>query len=144
VFLDDVFVPDNDILGQINEGWRLARGTLANERVEMSRCDDGAVLDHVGAVVAQGISNSLLAQRGVLTRIEGPQPGAQAALQKLLGVRRHQRAAELAMQLAGVHSICAGAESREFLTTRSLSIAGGSTQILSSPVAERLLGLPRD
>jgi alkylation response protein AidB-like acyl-CoA dehydrogenase len=36
VFLDDVFVPDDCVLGRVNDGWRLARATLANERVEMN------------------------------------------------------------------------------------------------------------
>ena len=36
VFFDDVFVPDEMVVGQVNDGWRLARTTLANERVAMA------------------------------------------------------------------------------------------------------------
>jgi alkylation response protein AidB-like acyl-CoA dehydrogenase len=42
VFLDDVFVPDDCVLGPVNDGWRLARATLANERVEMNTGTLGA------------------------------------------------------------------------------------------------------
>ena len=35
VFLDDVFVPDDCVVGEVNDGWKLARTTLANERVAM-------------------------------------------------------------------------------------------------------------
>ena len=37
VFLDDVFVPDDCLVGEVNKGWRIARTTLANERVSLSR-----------------------------------------------------------------------------------------------------------
>ena len=37
VFLDDVFVPDDLVVGEVNGGWRVARTTLANERVSLSR-----------------------------------------------------------------------------------------------------------
>ena len=37
VFLDEVFVPDDCVVGEINKGWRIARTTLANERVSLSR-----------------------------------------------------------------------------------------------------------
>ena len=37
VFLDDVFVPDDCVVGDVNSGWRVARTTLANERVSLSQ-----------------------------------------------------------------------------------------------------------
>ncbi|HEX4061224.1 MAG TPA: acyl-CoA dehydrogenase [Streptosporangiaceae bacterium] len=37
VFLDDVFVPDDCVVGEINGGWKVARSTLANERVSLSQ-----------------------------------------------------------------------------------------------------------
>jgi alkylation response protein AidB-like acyl-CoA dehydrogenase len=159
VFLDDVFVPDDCVLGEVNDGWRLARATLANERVEMNtgtlgprtldlltlteKCDDAAVLDQVGLLVAQATANSLLAHRALLNRMNGAQPGAEASLHKLLGVRQRQQVAELTLSLKGTDGICTGPDTHEFLLTRALSIAGGSAQILASLVAERLLGLPR-
>jgi alkylation response protein AidB-like acyl-CoA dehydrogenase len=154
-----VFVPDDCVLGQVNDGWRLARSTLANERVEMNTgtlggptvsalsltkdCDDDVVLDEVGRVVALATANSLLAHRSLLDRMNGAQPGDEASLHKLLGVRQRQQVAELLVTLKGADGICNGPDSHEFLLTRALSIAGGSAQILLSLVAERMLGLPR-
>jgi alkylation response protein AidB-like acyl-CoA dehydrogenase len=159
VFLDDVFVPDDCVLGDVNDGWRLARSTLANERVEMNTgtlggptlkllslskgIDDQVILDRVGMLVAQATANSLLAHCSVLDRMSGMQPGAEASLQKLLGVRQRQQVAEVILTLKGAAGICIGADSHEFLLTRALSIAGGSAQVLQSLVAERMLGLPR-
>jgi alkylation response protein AidB-like acyl-CoA dehydrogenase len=159
VFLDDVFVPDDCVLGPVNDGWRLARATLANERVEMNtgtlgaptvnllalseKCSDAAALDQVGALTAQALANSLLSHRTLLARIQGAQPGAEASLHKILGVRQRQNVAELTLQLKGFHGVCSGPETHEFFLTRALSIAGGSAQVLLSLVAERLLGLPR-
>jgi alkylation response protein AidB-like acyl-CoA dehydrogenase len=159
VFLDDVFIPDDAVLGQVNDGWRLARSTLANERVEMNtgtlgaptlnllalseKCDDAVVLDKAGALTAQAVANSLLAHRSLLDRMRGAQPGAEASLQKILGVRQRQQVAELALQLRGFHGVSTGPEAHEFFLTRALSIAGGSAQVLMSLVAERMLGLPR-
>lgn len=159
VFLDDVFVSDDCVLGRVNDGWRLARSTLANERVEMNtgtlgaptrkllslsaKVDDHAVAEETGGLVAQAIANSLLAHRALLDRIGGAPPGVEASLHKLLGVRQRQEVAELTLRLAGIEGQCAGADSFEFLLTRALSIAGGSAQVLATLVGERMLGLPR-
>ena len=161
VFLDDVFVPDECVVGQVNDGWRLARTTLANERVQMGGGstlgprmeemltladgnDDPLVVDRLGYLIAQAMSNALLAHRSLLDSLAGGQPGSESAIQKIVGVRERQAAAEFQLQLAGEAGLLEGPVMREFLTTRANSIAGGSTQILLSLVAERLLGLPRD
>jgi len=157
VFLDDVFVPDADVVGVPGGGWRLARTTLANERVaigsgsavgesvrnllstvDLSRLDDGA-LERLGGLVAQGSAGSVLDLRAALRRLGGQDPGAESSVRKLLGVRHRQDVAEFALELDG-ESVAA---QREFLLTRCLSIAGGTTQVLLSLTAERLLGLPR-
>lgn len=161
VFLDDVFVPDDCVVGEVNDGWRLARTTLANERVQMGGGstlgprmeelitlaegnDDPLVVDRLGYLIAQAMSNALLAHRALLDSLAGGQPGAESAVQKIIGVRERQAAAEFQLQLGGDAGLLEGPLMREFLTTRANSIAGGSTQILLSLVAERLLGLPRD
>lgn len=161
VFLDGVFVPDDCVVGEVNDGWRLARTTLANERVKMAGGstlgdrmekmltlaegnDDPLVVDRLGYLIAQTMSNALLAHRTLLASISGGQPGSESAVQKIVGVRQRQAAAEFQLELAGDAGLLEGPVMHEFLTTRAISIAGGSTQILQSLVAERLLGLPRD
>ncbi|UOZ11469.1 acyl-CoA dehydrogenase [Amycolatopsis sp. WQ 127309] len=165
VFLDDVFVPDADVVGEPNGGWRLARTTLANERVaigggsavgesvqqlvstvDVSALDDVA-RDRLGELVAQGVAGSVLDLRAALRRLGGQDPGAESSVRKLLGVQHRQDVAEFALTLAGTAALAAtgpaAAAHHEFLMTRCLSIAGGTTQVLRSLTAERLLGLPR-
>jgi 3-oxochol-4-en-24-oyl-CoA dehydrogenase len=113
VFLDDVFVPDECLVGAPGDGWRIAMTTLASER------------DAIGG-------------QDVLT-IRGVHP----AVRKLLGVEQRQAAAEAALVALGPAGAVASEQGEEFLLTRCLSIAGGTTQILLNQVAERVLGLPR-
>ncbi|WP_328607867.1 acyl-CoA dehydrogenase family protein [Amycolatopsis sp. NBC_00345] len=163
VFLDEVFVPDADVVGEPGAGWRLARTTLANERVAIgsgSAVGEGvenlvaaltgsaalgeAARERLGALVGEGSACSVLDLRATLRRLDGRSPGAESGVRKLLGVRHRQEVAELALDLLGPSALESGGEvPHEFLLTRCLSIAGGTTQILRTAAAERLLGLPR-
>ena len=101
-------------------------------------------LDRLGELVAFGVAGSVLDLRAALRRLEGQDPGAESSVRKLLGVQHRQEVAEFALELAGAGALVAGdARQHEFLLTRCLSIAGGTTQVLRSLTAERLLGLPR-
>jgi hypothetical protein len=162
VFLERVFVPDADVVGEVGGGWALARTTLANERVAIG---SGSALgqaverllesalpadarERIGALVAQGSVVSLLELRATLLRLGGQDPGPGSAVRKLIGVRHRQEVAEAALTLAGPDGAAADGESaalvHEFLLSRCHSIAGGTTQILLSLVGERILGLPRE
>ncbi|MEU8417118.1 acyl-CoA dehydrogenase [Amycolatopsis japonica] len=158
VFLDDVFVPDEMVVGEIDGGWRLARTTLANERVALgsgsavgegvenllATLGDGADLEELGALIADGSACSVLDLRATLRRLDGQDPGAESSVRKLLGVRHRQAVAEFALESLGERALVDGDPAQhEFLLTRCLSIAGGTTQVLLSLTAERLLGLPR-
>jgi alkylation response protein AidB-like acyl-CoA dehydrogenase len=168
VFLDDVFVPDNCVVGAPGEGWRLARGTLEFERVAMGRgsslgdgvetlietvraaglTEDQGVRDRLGALIADGLAVSLLDLRSTLRRLDGQRGSAESAVAKLVGVDHRQAVAEAALLLCGPDGATVDGASAEpvhqFLLTRCLSIAGGTTQILLNLVAERVLGLPRE
>jgi alkylation response protein AidB-like acyl-CoA dehydrogenase len=163
VFLDDVFVPDEMVVGTVDDGWRLARTTLANERVAMATSKLGKsteravalVGEHttaaqrarVGHTVALSTVCSLLGVRTVLRSLAGQGPGPESSVAKLLGVRSRQDSAELVVELHGPRGVLATDDVRadlwELLNTRCLSIAGGTTQILRNVAAERILGLPR-
>ncbi len=168
VFLDQVFVPADCLVGQLGDGWRIARTTLATERVAMVRggglsaeleelltaaadgfvAADPSAIDQIGARVAEALALSALDDRLVAQAGVAGGAGAGAAVRKLLGVTHRQSVAETALVLLGSRSAAADGHAasvvQEFLLTRCLSIAGGTTQILLTLVAERVLGLPRE
>jgi 3-oxochol-4-en-24-oyl-CoA dehydrogenase len=84
---------------------------------------------------------SLLDLQAVMAARTGGDPSSLAAVRKLVGVGHRQAVAEAALEIAGTAD---GQAVQEFLLTRCLSIAGGTTQILLTLVGERLLGLPRE
>jgi alkylation response protein AidB-like acyl-CoA dehydrogenase len=167
VFLDEVFVPDECVVGEVNDGWKLARTTLANERVAMgsklggsteraielmaerdTEPEHGTDAARVGHQVALATVCQLLGVRSTLRSIAGQGPGAESSVAKLLGVRNRQEASELVVDLHGPAALFSddpkiADDVHEMLLTRCLSIAGGTTQILRNVVAERVLGLPR-
>ncbi|HWN34591.1 MAG TPA: acyl-CoA dehydrogenase family protein, partial [Pseudonocardia sp.] len=160
VFLDDVLVPDDCLVGPPHGGWALARTTLANERVAMGGgsslgeaverllASAPAPDERLGALVAQGLAVSLLELRATLRRLDGEDPGAESSVRKLVGVRHRQDVAEAALELAGPDGAAGDGASaalvHEFLLSRCHSIAGGTTQILSTLAGERILRLPRE
>jgi len=161
VFLDNVFVPDEMVVGTVNDGWRLARTTLANERVAMAvgtalgnpmeellnvlaEMDlDVAQQDRLGRLIATAQTGALLDQRIAQLALGGQDPGAQSSVRKLIGVRYRQALAEYAMDVSEGGGLVANRAVFDFLNTRCLTIAGGTEQILLTLAAERLLGLPR-
>ncbi|AZG46000.1 acyl-CoA dehydrogenase [Gordonia insulae] len=162
VFLDGVVVPDDCVVGEINGGWRLARTTLANERVamggsglgkemeallrqieQMPRALESGELADLGTLVADAHVGRVVDARSVTRRLAGHDPGALSSVRKLIGVRHRQAVPEFALDLLGVDGVAAGDSSDGFLQNRCLSIAGGTTQILRTAAAERILGLPR-
>jgi alkylation response protein AidB-like acyl-CoA dehydrogenase len=169
VFLDDVFVPDDCVVGAVNDGWRAARTTLANERVYMgggSTIAGGVVgimkmlqaagleedpdrLDELGGLVTVGHALGVLGFRLTLAALSGANPsGSEASVRKLLGTRFDQRIGEVGLSLFGPDGIVdegdAAAWIYQFLFNQALTIAGGTSDIQRNVIAERLLGLPRD
>jgi alkylation response protein AidB-like acyl-CoA dehydrogenase len=161
VFFDDVFVPDEMVVGQVNGGWPLARTTLANERIAMAsggaldkgmehlleildgRDLDAAELDQLGGLIVAAQVGSLLDQLIAKMALGGHDPGAPSSVRKLIGVRYRQLLAEVIMESYPGSGIVDSPDVRYFLNTRCLSIAGGTEQILLTVAGERLLGLPR-
>ncbi|GAB4597702.1 acyl-CoA dehydrogenase [Mycobacterium avium subsp. hominissuis] len=161
VFLDNVFVPDEMVVGEVNDGWRLARTTLANERVAMASGTalgnpmeellellstlplDSAQQDRLGRLIVTAQTGALLDQRIAQLAVGGQDPGAQSSVRKLIGVRYRQALAEYTMDVSEGGGLVHNRAVYDFLNTRCLTIAGGTEQILLTVAAERLLGLPR-
>jgi 3-oxochol-4-en-24-oyl-CoA dehydrogenase len=163
VFLDGVFVSDDLLVGEVNDGWKIARATLVNERIAIAGgssigeevekllavatdrglTTDPAVLERLGSLISEGLAGSLLGLRSTLRQLGGKDGGAESSVRKLVGVRHRQAVAEIGLDLLGTDGAVAGEQLRSFLLTRCLSIAGGTTQVLLTLAAERILGLPR-
>ena len=161
VFFDDVFVPDDCVVGAVDGGWPLARTTLANERVAIAtggaldkgmehllgvigdRVLDGAEADLLGGLITLAQVGSLLDQLIARLAVGGHDPGAPSSVRKLIGVRYRQGLAEAVMDFLDGAGIVDSPDVKYFLNTRCLSIAGGTEQILLTVAGERLLGLPR-
>jgi len=149
VFFDNARLPADCLVGEVDEGWRLAKATLANERVSLS--SGGAlwgsgpsVQDLVDLVKKDGpVPDSVLRQRLVKTWIEGEvlrlirlrtlsarlagrTPGPEASVQKLLADEHGQHVMEVAKDLAGTSGLLAGSGPRGELPG---SLRGGATEI---------------
>ncbi|BBX05712.1 acyl-CoA dehydrogenase [Mycolicibacterium aichiense] len=161
VFFDDVFVPDDMVVGTVNDGWRLARTTLANERVAMAQGTalgnpveemlrsvaarelDTALQDQTAKLILSAQAGSLLDQRIAQLAVGGQDTSAEASARKLIGVRHRQALAEFRQELSDSGGLTVDGFVHDFLNTRCLTIAGGTEQILLTMAGERLLGLPR-
>ncbi|MCV7346898.1 acyl-CoA dehydrogenase [Mycolicibacterium rhodesiae] len=161
VFFDDVFVPDDMVVGTVNDGWRLARTTLANERVAMAQGTalgnpveemlrsvagrelDTALQDQTAKLILSAQAGSLLDQRIAQLAVGGQDTSAEASARKLIGVRHRQALAEFRQELSESGGLTVDGFVHDFLNTRCLTIAGGTEQILLTMAGERLLGLPR-
>ncbi|MFD7715865.1 acyl-CoA dehydrogenase [Streptomyces sp. NPDC059814] len=164
VYFDDVTLPADALVGEAGGGWQVARNTLGNERVHMadqmtfdtglealidrSAGLDGACRARIGALAAEAHALACIGLRTTLQQVSGLEPGAGAAVRKLIQTAHQQKVAELALELLGpAGAVAEGAGERAvhgFLMSRCLTIAGGTTQVQLNVVAERILGLPRD
>jgi 3-oxochol-4-en-24-oyl-CoA dehydrogenase len=163
VFLTDVFVPDDCVIGRVHDGWRAGRTTLANERVTMGSGasigpglgaalalvgDDRLALSELGGLLAEAHALAALRTRTTLRSITGAGPGPESSVLKLLSVIHDQRVQEVGMFLHGpdaaLHEGEVAGWVHGFLWNRSLTIAGGTSEIQRNVIGERLLGLPRD
>jgi alkylation response protein AidB-like acyl-CoA dehydrogenase len=169
VFLNDVFVPDDQVVGQVDGGWPLARTTLANERVAMGSGSsfgggieallalvesigpdhlDPADVDELGALLAEAHCLSAMGRRAAYRALAGAPPGPESSVRKLLGAEHDQRVQEFGLRLLGAEGATtdgvAGQWTFGFLANRCLTIAGGTSEVQRNVIGERLLGLPRD
>ncbi len=165
VFFSDVFVPDSRLVGQPGEGWRLARTTLGNERVNIAaglgrRRDLPAdflgtlaenppqeVLRQVGALTADINAFGALSQRMLLRQISGLQPGAEASVLKVASAWNDafQRRAVMDWQGAEAATLdgAGGEMSQQYLSIPPLLIGGGTLEIQLNVIGELVLGMPR-
>jgi alkylation response protein AidB-like acyl-CoA dehydrogenase len=164
VFLDNVFVPADLMVGQPGEGWRLARTTLGNERVSIGSGMGGprdvparlarqldvtgpAVTRDVGALTAQLNAFDALVRRNLLRQLSGLHPGAEASILKVVSAQLTADVRRAALGWAGpaggVVGAGEGGPAQALLSVPPTLIGGGTAEIQLNVIAEQVLGLPR-
>ena len=168
VFFNDVFIPDDDVVGPVNGGWTVARATLGNESVSIGGGQGGmsvppdaliAPLDahperlaggagRVGRYIANSQAIDMLNLRSAHRAVAGGGPGPEGNVTKLvLSENGHEAAAILAALTGGDTAFLDGPSAMSgmlVLMHRAMSIAGGTSEIKRNQIGERILGLPRD
>jgi alkylation response protein AidB-like acyl-CoA dehydrogenase len=166
VFLDDVFVPDDHLVGGAGQGWTVASTTLAHERgtnfpfkeevvhegylsalfaqaVRLGTFDDPAVRDglvdgYVALVVLRTHNWRTLSKLA-----HGGEPGPESSWVKLTWSAMTQQLSETALSVLGPEAPLWGRWQRQWLWSKAASIAGGTSEVQRTIIGERILGLPR-
>jgi hypothetical protein len=171
VFFDDVRVPADALLGPVNDGWQIATTTLSHERAgaarlytemqvrladlvaDLAQCpqrgvnagrpvlDDPTTLRRLGEIALRIKYLEVLCHRSISAILHGGDAFGSASLAKTIWSEVGQDIAALAFDLLG--SQAGGHRWADYrLTSRALTIAGGTTQINKNITAQRVLGLP--
>jgi alkylation response protein AidB-like acyl-CoA dehydrogenase len=163
IFLTDVRVPRDALLGPLNEGWRVAMTTLAYERGTVANLhlglrkkiadlldvarrtpagQDPVVRQKLARVYLEGELLKLLSQRAISGTLHGREMGPESSIAKLVWSEAEQHLGEVAGDVLGPEANT-GRWGRDRVSMRSFTIAGGTTQVNKNIIAQRVLGLPR-
>jgi alkylation response protein AidB-like acyl-CoA dehydrogenase len=166
LFIEEARIPDENVLGGVGNGWKVALTTLMNERAglgfflqvrlrqlldqlfeEAGRrglLEDPVVADKLADLHVRTEILRLTAYRGLSAIEKYGQPGPEGSLVKWMWSQTNQQLVQLAVDLLGPEGLTFGSRwSYELLRARGNTIEGGTTEILKNIVAERVLGLPK-
>src|SRR3954471_2014671 len=166
LFIEEARIPDENVLGGVGNGWKVALTTLMNERAGLGfflqvrlrqllddlfdaaaaagKLGDAHVADALADLYVRTEVLRLTAYRGLSAIEQFGQPGPEGSLVKWLWSETNQMLTQMAPALVGPEALTAGTPwSYELLRARGNTIEGGTTEILRNIVAERVLGLPR-
>lgn len=170
MFLDDVHVPEDRVLGELGDGWRVALTTLSFERGSLAfatsaeaeaalerlivrvrdagLADDADVQREIGRLAADVRSLSLTTMRQMSALSHGNAPGGDGSAVKLAWAQTMQAMTRLAVSLGGDAGVTTDAVDdaawvSDFLRAKGNSVEGGTDEVQRSIIAERVLGLPR-
>lgn len=174
VFLDEVRVPRSALLGAVDDGWHVATRTLSNERAGVAvmylhlrrkldrllhqasqpgpdgrrPADTPVARDALASRYVEVRILELLAKRMLGAMLAGRIPGPEGSVIKLAWAAADQALCRTAVDVLGQASIDGtdgtGTWAWELLSSRSLSIAGGTTEVNKNIIGERVLGLPKE
>ncbi|MEZ5374974.1 MAG: acyl-CoA dehydrogenase family protein [Acidimicrobiales bacterium] len=159
VFLTDVVIPADSLLGPINEGWGVGMATLTNERGSIGAAQIAMQrrLDAMVALGAQAEQQLGAVERDRLTRLvargqsllamgkrQGPAASVGSSLGKLGTTEMAFDNAVLKAELRGPEGMLWNADTKGLTAAPGGRIAGGSSQIQRSIIGERILGLPKE
>jgi alkylation response protein AidB-like acyl-CoA dehydrogenase len=168
VFLSDVRVPHDNVLGELNGGWMVAMTTLSNERSAIGGGGTAMGFERLLDLARQrGVTGDAVMRQGLaeaFTRFEilkfigmrvrsaaraGRTPGGEANTMKLAYAQHLKKLGDLAMAIEGAGGMLiredapdGGAWQQQFLSAPSIRIAGGSDEVQRNIIGERVLGLP--
>jgi alkylation response protein AidB-like acyl-CoA dehydrogenase len=170
VFFDDVRVPHENVIGDVNEGWTVAITTLMNERVAIGSGGGGGrgrggITELIDLARRQGVEQDpvlrqrladlyakqriqkFLSMRTLTAASQGKMPGPEGSIGKLFGARVMTELGELALTIAGAGGIASGVDDtyrwhEPLLGAPAMHIAGGSDEVMKNILGERVLGLP--
>jgi alkylation response protein AidB-like acyl-CoA dehydrogenase len=166
LFLNEVRIPDENVLGGVGNGWMVALTTLMNERAGLAfflqvrlrqlldkvieeaaqrgLLDDPVTADKLGELHLKAEILRLTAYRGLTAIQKYGTPGPEGSLTKWMWSDTNQALTQFAADLLGPEALTAGNPwAYELLRARGNSIEGGTTEVLKNIVAERVLGLPK-
>ena len=167
VFLDAVFVPDDNVVGTVGQGWAVASTTLAHERGTNFPFKEEVVHEgHLARLFAEAAGNGTLDEPEIADHLvdayvalvvlrthnwrtlsnlaRGREPGPESSWVKLTWSDMTQQLSETALEVVGPDAPTWGAWQRQWLWSKSASIAGGTSEVQRNIIGERILGLPRE
>jgi alkylation response protein AidB-like acyl-CoA dehydrogenase len=166
LFIEEAYVPDENVIGGVGNGWNVAITTLMHERaglgaasalqlrialdelIELAKQrgvdDDPLIRDKIGRLRIGIEGLRLGAMRALTETMKVGVPGPEGSVAKLQWSYANQALTELAIEIGGVELLERDTLwAYRFLRARANSIEGGTTEILKNIVAERVLGLPK-
>jgi len=166
VFIDNAFVPDENVVGQPGDGWKVGIATLMHERAGLSlgsavaiqielrelaqliretgQDRDPAIRQRFGDLCVRAETMRLNGARGLSQAIRQGYPGPEGSITKIQWADINQAITEFAAEVRGIEGVLADSPwTYRLFRARGNSIEGGTTEIQKNILAERVLMLPK-